>query len=121
MPAEDGVVLKLKLPNNSQAISFTSRSFLDKAPQDLPFIERVSGNLLAAIPEELTAKEIESVKQGELFQGMSGRAVSYTFGQAESEKPWGTNGGKQRIYLKTISIHFDNKDKVLEWQMLVTE
>ena len=39
------------------------------------------------------------------------------FGVADSESNWGT-GGKQRIYLKQISVHFDNKNKVVDWQVL---
>jgi hypothetical protein len=117
---EDGVVLKLRLPGGTEALSYTNRPFLDAATPDMPFIQKISGTLLAGLPNELTPKEIEAVKQGELYRGMSSRAVSYTFGQPESESHWG-NSGKERIYLKTISVRFDNKDTVVEWQMIATK
>jgi len=110
------VLIRLRLPTGGDAVSFTSRSLLDAASADIPFIERISGRLLAGVPKELTANEIEAIKQGELVRGMSSLAVSYMFGSPDSETNWGI-GGKQRIYLKQISVHFDDKNKVVDWQV----
>ena len=117
IPAEDGVVFKVKLPNGREALTFTNHSYLGIASSDTPFIKKISGSLLAAIPKELTANEVAAIKQGELFRGMSNDAVFYAFGLPETENDWG-NGGKQRIYLKIISVFFDNQNKVVEWQVL---
>jgi len=117
LPAQDGVLIRLRLPSGSEAVSFTSGSSLDAALPDAPFVEKIAGRLLAGIPRELTPNEIEAIKQGELFRGMSSTAVLCMFGVADSESNWGT-GGKQRIYLKQISVHFDNKNKVVDWQVL---
>jgi hypothetical protein len=83
-------------------------------------VEKISGRLLAGIPRDLTPNEVEAIKQGELFRGMSSMAVLCMFGTPESESVWGV-GGKQRIYLKEISVHFDNKNKVVDWQVLGTK
>ena len=114
--AEDGVLIKLRLPTGSEALSFTSRSLFDAAPAAAPFIERISGQLLAAVPMDLTTNDVAAIKQGELFRGMSGTAVSYMYGPPDSETGWGI-GGKQRIYFKGIVVHFDNKNKVVDWQV----
>jgi hypothetical protein len=117
LPAQDGVLIRLRLPSGGEAVSFTSGSSLDAALPDAPFVEKIAGRLLAGIPRDLTPNEIEAIKQGELFRGMSSTAVLCMFGVADSESNWGT-GGKQRIYLKQISVHFDNKNKVVDWQVL---
>ncbi len=117
IPAEDGVVFKVKLPNGREALTFTNQAHLGIASSDTPFIKKISGSLLAAIPNELTSKEVAAIKQGEIFLGMSGDAVFYAFGLPEKENDWGS-GGKQRIYLKTISVFFDNQNKVVDWQVL---
>ena len=119
VPAEDGVLIRLRLPTGGEAVSFTNRSLLDAAPARAPFIEKIAGRLLAAVPTELSATDVAGIKQGELFRGMSGTAVSYMFGAADSETGWGI-GGKQRIYLKRIAVHFDNKNNVVDWQVVRT-
>ncbi len=116
MPAEDGVLIRLRLPGGAAAIAYTNSSLLDAVLPDAPFLQKISGRLLPALPKELTANEIEAIKQGELVRGMSGAAVGYMFGTPDLETNWGA-GGKQRIYLKQISVHFDNKDKVVDWQV----
>jgi hypothetical protein len=117
IPAEDGVLIRLRLPPGVAAASYTNRSLLDAVPDDAPFIQKISGHLLPSLPKELAANEIEAIKQGELVRGMSGAAVSYMFGPPDNETNWGA-GGKQRMYLKQILVHFDNKDKVVDWQVI---
>jgi hypothetical protein len=117
LSAEDAVLIRLRLPAGSEVVSFTDAQLLDAAPANGPFIEKISGNLLAVVPKDLTANEVTAIKQGELFRGMSGAAVFYLFGAADIETNWGA-GGKQRIYLNQISVHFDNKNKVVDWQVL---
>src|SRR5207237_10830996 len=89
LPAEDAVLIRLRLPTGSEAVSFTSRSLLDAASADIPFIEKISGRLLAGLPKELTPNEVEAIKTGELVRGMSSAAVSYMFGSDDSETAWG--------------------------------
>ena len=117
LSAEDAVLIRLRLPAGSEVVSFTDAQLLDAVPANSPFIQKISGNLLAVVPKDLTANEVTAIKQGELFRGMSGAAVFYLFGAADIETNWGA-GGKQRIYLKRISVHFDNKNKVVDWQVL---
>jgi len=120
LPTQDGVLIRLRLPSGSEAVSFTSGSLLDAAFPDAPFVDKIAGHLLAGIPRELTANEVEAIKQGELLKGMRSAAVSFMFGPADSELNWGA-GGKQRIYLKQISVRFDNRNKVVDWQVLGTK
>jgi hypothetical protein len=117
LSAEDAVLIRLRLPAGTEVVSFTNAQLLDAVPANSPFIEKVSGHLLAAVPKDLTASEITAIKQGELFRGMSGGAVFYLFGAPDIETNWEA-GGKQRIYLSQISVHFDNKNKVVDWQVL---
>jgi hypothetical protein len=117
IPTEDGVVFKVKLPNGREALAFTNHSYLAIAAAETPFIKKISGSLLATIPKELTANEVAAIKGGEIFRGMTSDAVFYAFGLPERESDWG-NGGKQRVYLKVISVFFDNKNQVVEWQVL---
>ena len=40
-----GVVLKLRMPNGSEALAYTSHVYLDNVPKDAPLLERISGSL----------------------------------------------------------------------------
>jgi hypothetical protein len=120
LPAQDAVLVRLRLPGGNEAVSFTSGSSLDAAGPNTAFVEKIGGHLLAGIPRELTPNEIEAIKEGELFRGMSSTAVLCMFGPPDTEAVWGA-GGKQRTYLKKISVHFDNKNKVVDWQVLGTK
>jgi hypothetical protein len=120
IPGEDAVLIRLRLPTGTEALSFTTRSSLDAAPESVPFLLRIAGGLLAAIPREVTPNDVAAIKQGELFRGMSATAVSYMYGAADSETGWGI-GGKQRIYLKRMVVHFDNMNKVVDWQEVRTK
>jgi hypothetical protein len=117
---EDGVLLRLRLPTASEALSFTKPSSLDAASATAPFIEKIAGDLLVAIPKEVTTKEVEAIKQGELMRGMSSTAVSYMFGQPERESAL-ASGGQERLYLKRIAVQFDRQNKVVGWQVLQTK
>ena len=52
------------------------------------------------------------------YDSIPRKALEY--GAADSETGWGI-GGKQRIYLKRMVVHFDNMNKVVDWQEVRTK
>ncbi len=114
-----GVVFKLKLPNGKEALSFTDQIFyLDTGETDKrPLIERVTGTLLPEIPKRLTQKELDAIRHGSIFKGMSKDAVDYLLGFPDKENDWG-RGGKQRIYFDRLFVYFDHDEKVEDWQSI---
>jgi hypothetical protein len=113
-----GVVLKLRLPDGREALAFTSHISLDNAGKDEPFIQKVSGSLLVALPRGFTPQEIDAVKHRTIFRGMSKEAVEYALGGLpETQNDWGT-GGKQLIFGKRLFVYLDRQDKVVDWQAL---
>jgi hypothetical protein len=114
-----GVVFKLKLPNGKEALSFTNQLYyLDTGDSDnRPLTERVTGTLLTEIPKVLTQKEIDAIKHGTIFKGMSKDAIDCLLGFPDKENDWG-RGGKQRIYLDRLFVYFNRGEKVEDWQSI---
>ena len=114
----NGVVLKVKLPNGNEALAFTSETLL-KGPsfRNTPFLERLEGTLFPTIPHELTAREIEAIRHGVMFRGMSERAVEYLWGAPDKTNNWGS-AGKQLVYPGLFFVYLDNRGKVSDWQEL---
>lgn len=114
-----GVVFKLKLPNGKEALSFTNQSYyLDTGDNDSrPLIERVTGTLLSQIPAGLTQKEVDAIKHGTIFKGMSKNAVDDLLGFPDKENDLG-RGGKQLIYLDRLFVYLDRDEKVEDWQSI---
>jgi hypothetical protein len=121
VPDVDGVVMKLRLPNGTEAIAYTASTFLH---EDLAseggakdeFITKVAGLLVTAIPVSLTRKEIDAIKGMKLYRGMRKQVLDYAIGFCEKENDWG-RGGKQRVYFGgKLLVYLDNSEKVEDWQ-----
>lgn len=118
VPDVNAVLLKLSLPDGTSAIAYTPSTYLQSDRHEGDFLSRVAGTLLASIPSDLTAKEIEAIRGMKLFRGMSKDALDYAIGFKESENDWG-RGGKQRIYFGgKLNVYLDNSGKVEDWQSL---
>jgi hypothetical protein len=80
------------------------------------FADRLLGSLLRSL-SSYTPREIEAVRSGTLFRGMSRSAADASIGLSDKENDWG-RGGKQVIYLGgRIVVYLDHDDKVVDWQM----
>jgi len=111
-----GVVFKLKLPNGKEALSFTHQLYYVEADTERPFPERVIGTLLMEIPKKLTQKEIDAIKKGTIFKGMTKDSLDYMIGFTDKENDWG-RGGKQLIYYDgRLVVYLDKDNKVEDWQ-----
>ncbi len=110
------VVLKVSLPNGSEAIVYSPSRYMDFGDTKRDFLSQISGSLLSSIPDKLTPREIKAIKERSLFRGMSADAVDYAIGFKDSENDWG-KGGKQRIYLNgKLVVYVDNTNRVEDWQ-----
>jgi hypothetical protein len=83
-----GVVLKLRLPSGRDALAFSSLSMDDPGPTS-PFLERIAGTLLVAIPPKLNTQELAAIKHGKMFRGMSESALSYALWDSRKRKRLG--------------------------------
>ena len=112
----DAVVLKLTLPNSSEAIAYTSSEFLKDEENEKDFLSRISGGLLVAMPEKLTEREIKAIRERSIFRGMSVDALDYAVGFKDKENDWG-RGGKQRFYFDgKLVVYVDAAGRVQDWQ-----
>ena len=83
---------------------------------DRPFIRRVIGTLVTEIPDTLTQKEIDAIKTGTIYKGMTKDALTYMLGFKDKENDWGS-GGKQLIYYDgRLLIYLDKDNKIQDWQ-----
>jgi hypothetical protein len=114
--AANAIILKIKLPNGSEALSVTNTQRLD-TKQDSPFLQRISHLLLAAMPNDITSEEVAAIKKRSIFRGMSKTALYYAMGFPGKENDWG-HGGKQFIYSDTFFVYVNNAEKIVDWQSL---
>jgi hypothetical protein len=118
LPDVDAVLMKLSLPNGTEAIAYTPSLLFHFEELDEEFLAHVAGTLYVSVPQGLTAREIEAIKGMKLFRGMSKDALDYAIGFCEKENDWG-RGGKQRIYFNgKLIVYLDNSDKIEDWQNL---
>jgi hypothetical protein len=88
----------------------------DESFGQLPFLQRVASSFLTSIPKTLSPVEIEAIKNGSLFRGMSLTALHYSWGYPQKENDWGSTG-KQLIYADRLFVYIRDK-KVVDWQAL---
>lgn len=116
LPDVDAVLMKLSLPNGTEAIAYTPSGYFHFDDPQFEFIQSVAGTLQASIPIGLTPREIEAIKGRKLFRGMSKNALDDAIGLCEKENDWG-RGGKQRIYFGgKLLVYLDNSGKIEDWQ-----
>jgi hypothetical protein len=114
---ESVVILKVRLPNGSEALSIAIGEVITNLKGT--FLDKIAGagGLLSELPTGLSAEELKAVKQRSLIRGMSKTALHLALGFPEKENDWG-KGGKQLIYSDSILVYLDNGDKVVDWQIL---
>jgi hypothetical protein len=112
-----GVVFKLKLPNGKGALAFSPQSYyVEEGDSDRPFLEGVMGGLQMEIPKDLTQREIDAIKKGTIYKGMTKAALDFVLGFKDKENDWG-RGGKQLIYYDgRLVVYLDKDNKVEDWQ-----
>jgi hypothetical protein len=113
--AADAVVLKVTMPDGTEALTISSGEQLTDKSQ--PFVDRISGFLLGEIPKKLTPREIAAVRKQSIFRGMSRDALYCSMGFPASTNDWG-RGGKQLVYSSTLMVYLDNQKTVVDWQSL---
>lgn len=115
----EGVVLKLKLPDGSIALSYGGN--LLNHPSTTPASENemrqaMCGSLLIEMPK-LTEKEISAVRRRTIFKGMSKDALYDALGFPKTENDWGS-GGKQLVFTSNFLVYLGGDDRVVDWQSL---
>jgi hypothetical protein len=116
----NGVVLKLRMPDGREALSFTNNIQLQGLLPGAPprtFFEKVAGSLLVEIPSGISEKEIDAVRHKAMFPGMSRNILVDILGFPDKENDWGA-GGKQLIYGRSLFVYLDSHDAVIDSQSL---
>ena len=116
---KDVIVLKLRDEGSKEYLCLSN---FDSGDDNVSFFQRVvqsyPASLHASIPTNLTSREIEAIRKGSIFKGMSKQAVYYTIGFPEKENDWG-RGGKQFIYFNgKVFVYIDATDHVGDWQSI---
>lgn len=113
LDGENQILLKVEFSNGSSGIIIHK---IRSDPQDASFFERARGGFLTKIPTSLTKKEIDAIRKGSIFRGMSTKALYYSWGFPKEENDWG-RGGSQLLYGNKQIVYTDN-NKVKDWQSL---
>jgi hypothetical protein len=115
---KDVIVLKLKDSSGKEYLTLSPFNLTD---QKQSFFETVVSSpppTLYTSISGLTEREIVAVRQGNIFAGMSLRALQRAIGFPEKENDWG-KGGKQLIYSDgKLYIYLDANNRVRDWQSL---
>jgi hypothetical protein len=88
----------------------------DESFGQLPFLQKIAYSFLTSIPKTLSTAEVEAIKNGSIFRGMSLTALHYSWGYPQKENDWGSTG-KQLIYTNTLFVYIRDK-KIVDWQAL---
>ena len=112
---ENGLLLKVEFLGDRNGIIF-SEFPSDKSSQKWSFLTKATSGFRTEIPKKLTTKEVEAIRGGSIFRGMSLDALHYSFGFPKKENNWG-RGGKQLIYGERMFVYIES-DKVVDWQLL---
>ena len=114
---KDVIILKLRDENGKEYLALSNFDTREEKTF-LATLADSSPSYLHAAVTGLTDREIEAVKKGTIFVGMSKKAVYYAVGFPEKENDWG-RGGKQFIYLGgKLYIYIDETEHVKDWQSI---
>ena len=103
------VVLTLRLPNGSEALSLTTAGMLAEGTDHDDVLRRICGLLLTDIPNDLSSAEILAVKSREIFIGIRKAAVYDMLGLPTAE----ANGGRELLYADSLVILLDAEERVV--------
>lgn len=113
---KDVIIIKLRDENGKEYLALSNFDARDKEKNFLATVVESSSAFLHVSVTDLTAREIEAVKKGSIFVGMSKKAVYWTVGFPEKENDWG-RGGKQFIYFGgKLNVYLDETEHVKDWQ-----
>ena len=114
---EHAIFYKVEFLNGRAGIVFSefwSDPMRKKRMENLTFLDRVIPYyFLSEIPKDLTEREIEAIKKGEIFRGMSQAALIYSWGKPKKENDYG-KGGRQLVYDNQY-VYLDG-GKIVDWQ-----
>lgn len=108
---EHAAVLRVDLGNGRSGIVF-ARLLQNAGTQ--PLTARVTSGFLSTVPSWLTPQEIDAIKRGSIFRGMSLDALHYAVGFPDKKNDWG-RGGLQLVYGTHLMVYVRDK-RVVDWQ-----
>jgi hypothetical protein len=117
---KDVIILKLRDTTGKEYLCLSN--FDARRDDKVTFFQRVvesyPASLRSLIPTDMTPREIEAVRKGSIFNGMSKDAMYRAIGFPEKENNWG-RGGKQFIYFNgKLFVYLDATDHVKDWQSI---
>lgn len=80
-----------------------------------PLLKKLAGAFLTEIPTNLSPREIQAIKSGTIFRGMSQRVLYYSWGLPDKENDFG-RAGKQYVYGDQY-VYVQN-EQVTDWQSI---
>jgi hypothetical protein len=117
LESERAILLKVEFLQGRIGVILSPLAYMsDESFGQLPFLQKVAYSFLTSIPKTLSTTEIEAIKQGSIFRGMSLTALHYSWGYPKKENDWGYTG-KQLIYWDTVFVYIRDK-KIVDWQAL---
>lgn len=115
------LILKFKDSNNNIYLSYSKgkkQSYADALGYTFLDVIATDIGMYTKIPSFYTQDEIEAIKKGEIFKGMSLNALYDSIGFPD-EKNENSYGGNQLIYNDWLYIYLDDEnEKVDSWQTM---
>lgn len=120
LETEKAIAIKVSIPGGKSGIIitrfYTKRwfPFSSIGLSKQPFFEKAISGFLKEIPNDLSKPEIEAIKNGTIFKGMSDTALEYSKGRPKRKNRW-TATGEQWIYENNYYVYLI-KGKIVDWQ-----
>lgn len=113
----NAVVIKVELPNGVTRLLFGDLNYYDhEVAYKQTMLDRMGISAEEKIPSRFSPKEIASIKEENIFVGMSKDALYWSWGYPEKTNDWG-RGGAQLIYPGGQYVYVQG-NVVRDWQVV---
>lgn len=113
----NAVIIKVELPDKEEKILFGDLEGYERDSEnhEWTYFEKIGITAIEKIPHELSNKEVLSIKNSEIFRGMSEKSLIYSWGYPEKSNDWG-RGGEQWVYSGNRFVYLTGK-VIRDWQI----
>lgn len=111
LAAKHTAIIEVTLPNGSRAVSFAKVDGVDPNENAGSLLPLIAGTLLAKIPENLSAREVEAIKNRAPFTGMREKAIYDMLGYPERVEK--LSHGARLVYSESLSVFLDQDQRFM--------